>query len=620
MPVLDTEAILNGTFHKQLFHAYESMKSTGLTRESANNYKSLYENRPVSDILNESELIFKEPIKGLRFYENVLINNKVPLHRYTDEKRKFEEFVNENKDKMSDTQREMYESALTNINTHLDSIRNEINLSFTSTSDEAKSMIESMCDEYNSHDRGMIINAVDSFFESEIIDPVNKILYGYYILPTYNSGKLYNMMKKEMSVTESMDTDPTEYSSIVLSNVIGTYLSEDSNIQKEINGSRNINLKLLVKESSNENYKNALDEIFIERVSNYEPEYSSLEECIMHMASDDMFTESVSDDMDAIKKADAIKANYVIEAVSSIIYAEYLANDYDVNVSSKSMLEMADRDSMNIREAMDYLSEKTAEYESIIESDNTHFFEYTRAGEQTPTIKGTASNAREEIFSNKRSKAKKNTSVRNDDEDDNVDEEENTSTGKREPSMEKPGKETITKKIQHKATDIDAAMQKKVSKMDAAKTDLKNAGKAITRIPGNIVKGIKNTINNWNTMDEEKRKKKILEPGYRNEIFKGLKTVLVYGSLAQIHLWMAPAFFIFKHTLASPIIKLDKARGARLRNELTAEIETELKIIDEKIADASKDDKDQKQKYELMRIKGKLEAERVRVMTNSKYI
>ena len=77
--------------------------------------------------------------------------------------------------------------------------------------------------------------------------------------------------------------------------------------------------------------------------------------------------------------------------------------------------------------------------------------------------------------------------------------------------------------------------------------------------------------------------------------------------------------FICKHTILHPFFKARSERNKRLRNELTAELETEIAVTEEKINDASANG-DQRQKYELIRIKKKLEAEKVRVSTNSKYI
>ena len=62
-----------------------------------------------------------------------------------------------------------------------------------------------------------------------------------------------------------------------------------------------------------------------------------------------------------------------------------------------------------------------------------------------------------------------------------------------------------------------------------------------------------------------------------------------------------------------------KKKDRRMQNELIREIDTEIKVIDEKINDANAAG-DTRQKYQLMRTKAQLEAERTRVATNSKYI
>ena len=62
-----------------------------------------------------------------------------------------------------------------------------------------------------------------------------------------------------------------------------------------------------------------------------------------------------------------------------------------------------------------------------------------------------------------------------------------------------------------------------------------------------------------------------------------------------------------------------KDKDRRLRNELTRELDAEIRICDEKINDANSDG-DKQEKYKLMRIKEKLVAEKNRVQLNSKYI
>ena len=57
----------------------------------------------------------------------------------------------------------------------------------------------------------------------------------------------------------------------------------------------------------------------------------------------------------------------------------------------------------------------------------------------------------------------------------------------------------------------------------------------------------------------------------------------------------------------------------KVRNEFVAELDTEIKVCEEKINDANSQG-DQQQKYQLMRLKDKLSIERERVIANSKYI
>ena len=65
--------------------------------------------------------------------------------------------------------------------------------------------------------------------------------------------------------------------------------------------------------------------------------------------------------------------------------------------------------------------------------------------------------------------------------------------------------------------------------------------------------------------------------------------------------------------------KFSKTKDERMRNELVRELQTEIKVCEEKIEDA-KSKGDNKAKYQLMRTKEKLDAEMARVTTNSKVI
>jgi hypothetical protein len=103
----------------------------------------------------------------------------------------------------------------------------------------------------------------------------------------------------------------------------------------------------------------------------------------------------------------------------------------------------------------------------------------------------------------------------------------------------------------------------------------------------------------------------LLKPGYRHRIFKKFLNVLEYGAAASIGITSVPMLWCIKH--------LSKQKDKRIRNELALELDNEIKICEEKISDAQSDG-DREKKYQLMRIKDKLEAERTRVRTNSKYV
>ena len=94
--------------------------------------------------------------------------------------------------------------------------------------------------------------------------------------------------------------------------------------------------------------------------------------------------------------------------------------------------------------------------------------------------------------------------------------------------------------------------------------------------------------------------------GYMN-----LKLALMYGAVASYKITMLPVLMILRH--------FSKTKDVRIRRELARELDTEIKICDEKISDANAAG-DQKEKYRLMRIKSQLEQEALRVKSNSRLI
>lgn len=172
-------------------------------------------------------------------------------------------------------------------------------------------------------------------------------------------------------------------------------------------------------------------------------------------------------------------------------------------------------------------------------------------------------------------------------------------------------KQSLTKKIQNKAMDAEAKQAQKRAKRKEAAGNIAGAAKAVSNIPKNIVDDIKAIGKKIDDKDDERRKKFMAKPGFRKHIFKTLKLALLYGSAAHCKLSLVPVVALIRH--------FSKEKDARIWNELQRELDTEIKIAEEKINDANTNG-DQKAKYELMRIKEKLEQEKDRVKLNSKYI
>lgn len=172
-------------------------------------------------------------------------------------------------------------------------------------------------------------------------------------------------------------------------------------------------------------------------------------------------------------------------------------------------------------------------------------------------------------------------------------------------------KEDLPTKLQNSALDRDVKRKERKARIQEKKTKLKNAAKTETEGIRGEAKAGKNFIEKIDKMDENRRKKFMLKPGYRHRIWRNFKHALMYGSISRINIFYTPYLMVLRH--------FSKDKDRRIRNELIRELDTEIKICEEKISDANaKGDTDEK--YKLMRIKDKLSAEKNRVQINSKYI
>ena len=105
---IDVNRIINGTPYKRILNGYETMKSNYNT-ESAKAYYAIYSKENLSDILENSKLIFSEPYNGLDFYKSIVLESSSCIFtQLNDELNKVKDFMTENANGMSDSQKELY--------------------------------------------------------------------------------------------------------------------------------------------------------------------------------------------------------------------------------------------------------------------------------------------------------------------------------------------------------------------------------------------------------------------------------------------------------------------------------------------------------------------------------
>ena len=192
----------------------------------------------------------------------------------------------------------------------------------------------------------------------------------------------------------------------------------------------------------------------------------------------------------------------------------------------------------------------------------------------------------------------------------NTDSGKDAEAVKKEPES-KPPRRDLVDTIQDKALDREAKVAAKNARRNARFSKLKNAARAVTSSPRRMMDSIKSFKDSFVKMDDNRRKRFLLKPGNRTRIEKMFHTALKLNLVAHAKLAMVPFLGMINH--------LSKDKDKRIRNELVRELDTEIKICQEKINDAASQG-DNAQKYELMRIHDKLVAEKQRVGLNSKYI
>ena len=145
---------------------------------------------------------------------------------------------------------------------------------------------------------------------------------------------------------------------------------------------------------------------------------------------------------------------------------------------------------------------------------------------------------------------------------------------------------------------------------------------AVSKTTDAMARFIEQTYDDITKKDLDARKKEIMAKGLKGKlkkILRWIRTAIVgTGAMAVGSAGGVPVVTVIAAISLIGYITKESKLEANARNEIIRELEDEIKICDEKIEDSRGDDKKQN-KYELIRIRSKLEKELNRVKLHKEY-
>ena len=623
MSNLDIHHIIHGSDSKSLIVSYNDLVSN-YTSEGADEYLNQYKDKKLSFILENSRYIFSEPKHGFEFYKTIMENRDIGHLALLTEESKIKDYLEETDGKMKSEQKALYESLLSDIqhkiNTDKKNIVLESMLSDGAVTDNTKNFYDALYEYENSDDGNM--KPLETAMHALTLE--NAMVHA---LPV--AGNIYPMqalVNSKISYLAEMleSTDDSYASSFYTPSFIASIMESSDHFSSLTNS----NLKGRLEAMSEFDINGDINDTYLEKTGEDGIVYLSPEESVASLFNeefmDEVFKESSTDEKICMLQNKKAVYDTLLEYVSTYneLFDEDLNNTFEENALFDSIKRVYGlKESVTNEEAQELMMKACSDIDDLIT-------EYTNDGSPSQTIKNSHTNFREDPKL-KTSNSGSNQSTDDDDDDESsnkstgVSGSNNTSvyTGSADnssantpvnPSVtpQKP-KTGIIQKIQNKSLDLHAKTKAAGGKLKQLGTSIKNAGKAVLKIPSGMIDSAKRMVKNFDTMDEEHRKQVMLEPGFRKKWFGRMKSLIMYGGAAYANMMLVPVVWFAK--------RLSNEKNKRVRNEFVAELDTEIKVCEEKINDANSQG-DQQQKYQLMRLKDKLSIERERVIANSKYI
>ena len=584
---IDRKAILENNPKKRLIIGHDKLIKD-YSEASALEYSYLYEDQSLSFVIENSSLIFSEPYYGYDFYKNIVAGpTEYGLFReYKNELDKVEEYIEEYGSQMGDVQKTMYESLKDALSDKISKFENTILVAeYTAESHDDNACITTVLDAlYESSKKDIAsdrLDELDNMISEAVID--FKDDKRYFIYGPIIAGKsmaissIDSFVEAASNLTpEAITKESADFGDFMEDVFVVTQMMHDSGYRALLRDIPDRTTRTVFESFGKESPKRLLKELVTERVESIETYYTSPKDAV-NMVLDNL-TESAlfEDDFNLVKNHNTELKKAAYSALSNLLLFEFQHVD-DTNTPVGINLF---KEGTSIETALGLTYHEIAVMNQIL----------TETGD----------NLDDEDWDD-------------DDEDFKNFEKKNNPNNDEDASkkVNAPKPKNLENAVQFKAMDAEAKQMKRMADRRQKGQGIKGAIKAVTNLPNNVISSIKQTIKQAENKRDDKRKDYMRAPGYRKKIFRNLKLAIMYGTAAQINLAFVPVTIFFRH--------FSKEKDRRLRNELVSELETEIKICDEKINDASGSG-DNAEKYKLMRIKSQLERERIRVRTNSKYI
>lgn len=602
---INTDAVLNSNPTKRLIIAFENLKKD-YTEENAKEYMNLYKDQSLGFIIENSRYIFSEPFFGYEFYKDV-INNPyaILITEYGNEYEKVADYVEEHGKKMGVTQRAMYESLATILESKKhDYLNTSTILNHAFLTESVKPLYDVLIQTIYEHNNYVVNDRTEKEWNNIITESLSEIDNAdifYALTPYLNNvininGYMSNNINKYFSecTVENDRIDCDEWKKFIESVIIVSKLYQDDIYIEAVN-SLNGREKMILSSMSKESIKDQINDLSIRYVNEssndtFDCYYSTPVNAVNRIFEDNNHYSIFKEENETIKQE-----RTKLKDLSLNLLREYVEIDFYNSDDSEGIIEGYNffEDGTTIEDAFIVINERTA-------------------GEPSKTMKKFTSDYNEKKEDKTKDKKKKLFS-KNDDDDDFDDDFDDDEDG-RSPKKVSAPKASLARKVQHSAMDSESKQYKHMAKNEQRGQEIKNAAKAVTKtvtnIPSNINNHIKNTIKEWDEADDEKRKKYMAEPGFRKKYFRNLKLAIMYGATASVNPLLLPIAFMGRH--------MSKEKNKRIRNEYIKELKTEIEVCKEKMQDAQYNG-DKAEKYKLMRIQSDLEQQLYRVTMNSKY-